>query len=69
MRTPHTSAKRGKKIYLTLRNGEKHVVKFVERTGKFVVFEKLGKVRVDEIRAFSIWRGQHVPDVSVQVNG
>jgi hypothetical protein len=58
MRTPHTSCRKGKRVIVTLRDGSRHIDKFVERIGKGVVLENLGLIKVKQLRAFTIYRGQ-----------
>lgn len=52
-KAPHTTAHRGKRIRVVLRSGETFVAKFVERTGKYIIFEDR-KIRGRDIRSFSI---------------
>lgn len=56
--TTHTSARKGKRVIVTLKDGTRFVDKFVERTGKGVVLEKHGLVLGRELRAMTIYRGQ-----------
>jgi len=56
--TPHTSARKGKRVIVTLKNGKKILDKFVERTGKGIVLEKNGFIRGRDLRAMTIYRGQ-----------
>ena len=55
MKTPHTSAPRGKRIRVVLRNGDVISDRFVERTGKFIVPEGM-KLRGSDIKSLSIDR-------------
>lgn len=57
--TTHTSARKGKRVILTLTNGNRFIDKFVERVGKGVVLEVHGFIRGREIRAMTIYRGQN----------
>ena len=53
MKTPHTSAPRGKRVCLHMRDGRKVIGKFVERTGKFIVLD-CGRFRGIDIAQMSI---------------
>lgn len=57
MRTPHTSCRKGKRVYAVLKNGLHFVDKFVERTGKYVIFEN-HRVLAGDLKVFAINR-QH----------
>lgn len=54
-RTPHTSAPRGKRIHVTLKDGTKFIDKFIERTPNHVVFENR-RVWAGDIKAFKIYK-------------
>lgn len=54
-RTPHTCCARGKRVRVTLTNGDTFVDRFVGRTSRAVMFEKRKVVR-SEIKAFTIWK-------------
>lgn len=57
MKTPHTAINRGKRVRVALKSGEVFVDKFINRTrGKWVEFEKHGRIRAGEISAFSPFR-------------
>ncbi|WP_430230516.1 hypothetical protein [Paraburkholderia tropica] len=58
MKTPHTSAQRGTRVRVVLRDGSVIVDHFVERTGKFIVLRG-SRLRGGEVKAFSIYRGTH----------
>jgi hypothetical protein len=55
LRAPHTSAPKGKRVRVVLRNGEVFVDKFVERTARHVVFETRA-VRTRDLKSFTITR-------------
>jgi hypothetical protein len=57
--SPHTSCKKGKKVVVILRSGFRILDKFVEKRSKGVILKKRGFVPTKNIRAFSIYRGQH----------
>lgn len=57
MKTPHTSAYRGKRVHVVLKNGQSFVDKFVEKTGRYVRFRNVGKVIRGDIKAFTIVKG------------
>jgi len=54
MRTPHTSTNKGKRVLVILRDGTKFVDKFMDKKGGFIYFEEHDRVRIDEVRAFTI---------------
>lgn len=58
MRTPHTGTNRGKKVRVVLRDGTKIDDKFVDRTNKWVVLEKTGRVMKSDIRSFFVLKGE-----------
>jgi len=55
----HTACFPGKIVWVKLRNGEVFYDKFVSRQGgrNFVVLEKRGRLRIEDIRSFSMYRG------------
>lgn len=55
MRTPHTSCKRGKRVKIITRSGERIISKFIEKKGENIVLEN-GTYTVSEIRSFSIYK-------------
>ena len=56
MRTPHTAAKKGKRVKVVLKNGEEFIGKFVDRKSKYVMFETR-KVLKGDIKSFAIFKG------------
>jgi len=54
MRQPHTSCRRGTTVRIVLRTGEIIEDKFLERTGKFIILEKYGRLKPADIRTFGI---------------
>lgn len=57
MRIGHTSAYKGKRVLVILRDGRRFVDRFVECTGgKLVVFEDAGRIPVGKLRVMSIYR-------------
>jgi len=54
MRTPHTSAKKGKRVFIILRDGTRIVDKFLDHKSGYVLLEKHGRLPIDTIRSFSI---------------
>lgn len=52
MRTPHTHYRKGKTLWIRLRNGNTLVGKFVERKGRFVILN-CGKFLVKDISAIT----------------
>lgn len=55
---PHTSCKKGKRVIVTLKDGTRILDKFVEKKSKGIVLEEAGFINGQDIRAFSIYRGQ-----------
>ena len=60
MKAPHTSAPRGKRLRIVMRDGTIIVDHFIERTGQFVVTEH-HRLRGRDIKSFTIQRGNHRP--------
>lgn len=58
MGTPHTSCRKGTTVLMTMRKGDKFVDKFYDKKGSYVILEQHGRVRISEIRAMSIYKGQ-----------
>jgi hypothetical protein len=58
MRTPHSSTYKGKRVYVILRDGTEFVDKFVDKKGRFVYFETHGRVRIQELRVFTIYKNR-----------
>ena len=52
--TCHTSMPRGKAVIVHFNDGRKFADKFKERTGQFVVFDSLGRVRGADICAITV---------------
>ena len=50
----HTSTYKGKRVRIKLKDGEVFVDKFTDKKGRFVYFEKRGKIPVKDIKSFSI---------------
>jgi len=57
MKMPHTSTYKGKRVYVRLKNGERFVAKFMDRKGKFIIFDTR-MVSSGEVKAFAIYRGE-----------
>lgn len=57
MRTPHTAAFKGKRIFVITKSGEKFVDKFMDRDSRHVYFENR-VIERDKIRVFSIYRAK-----------
>ena len=55
MRTPHTAAKKGKRVKVILKSGEEFVDKFIDRKSRYVTFEKR-RVLKGDIKSFSIFK-------------
>lgn len=41
---------------VVLKNGERHLDRFVERKGKFMIFENLGRLGVHEVKKFILYK-------------
>lgn len=59
MRTPHTAVKKGKRVMVKLKSGERFVDKFLDRKGHYVIFEN-HKVVKGNIKSFSIYKLQEI---------
>lgn len=57
-RCPHTSAKKGKRVVVTLNDGRQILDKFVERKSRHIRLQEHGAVATERIRALTIYRGQ-----------
>ncbi len=55
-RSPHTATTKGKRVIVQLRNGDVFVDKFKDKKSKFVFFEKRGKVPIETIKSFTIYK-------------
>lgn len=53
---PHTACRRGKKVMVTMLDGERFLDHFWERTDKYVAFKSGRKVHRASIRAFVIYK-------------
>lgn len=58
MRTPHTACRKGKKVKIILRDGAQIIDHFEERTDRWVVLRKEGRIMKADIRAFMIFKGE-----------
>ena len=57
MKTPHTSAPRGARVRIVLRDGTQIYGKFRERTPKWVLLDEGRRIHPGQIRAFTIVKG------------
>lgn len=55
MKTPHTSTYRGKRVYVRLKTGERFIAKFIDRKGRFIIFDDR-MVDAGLVKAFAIYR-------------
>lgn len=55
MRTPHTSAAKGKRIFVITKSGERFIDKFVDKDSRHIFFENHVIERGD-VKVFSIYR-------------
>lgn len=53
----HTVTIRGKRVVVTMRNGDVFVDKFVCRQGRFVVFEEAGRLRRRDVKTVADLKG------------
>lgn len=54
----HTSVHKNKKVMVRFRDGRKVLDRFLDKKSGFIFFKKLGKVRVNEIRTLSFYKGK-----------
>lgn len=52
----HLSVRQGKKVRVLLIDGQTVIDRFIEKKGKLVIFEKLGKVPVKNINGITIYK-------------
>ena len=57
----HTTARKGKRIHIILKNGRQFTDKLKEIKSKYYEFELEGRVMKDDIRSFSISRQSEDP--------
>lgn len=57
MRTPHTGVWEGKRVRVTLKDGEVFIDKFWGKKGKWRMFKTHPKVAAGDIKSFVIWKG------------
>lgn len=55
MKTPHTAVKKGKRVMVKLKSGERFVDKFMDRKANYVIFEN-HKVVKGDIKSFGIYK-------------
>lgn len=55
-KTPHTGCHPGKKVIVTMMNGERFIDRFKDRTDRHVFFMSGRKERKVDIRAFAIYK-------------
>lgn len=55
MRTPRAAVKKGKRVKVTLKNGDMFVDKFVDRKSRYVAFENRTVLKGD-IKSFAIFK-------------
>jgi hypothetical protein len=56
-KTPHTCCRRGKRVHVVLKDGTEFIAKFIERTGRFCLFEGGRRIARGEITVFTIVKG------------
>ena len=57
MRMPHTGTNRGRRVKVTLKNGQQFVDQFHDRTDKYVIFVTNGRIAKAHIKSFAIVKG------------
>jgi len=50
----HTTARKGKRVNIILKDGTTFVDKLVEKKSTYYEFEREGRIPIDKIRSFSI---------------
>jgi hypothetical protein len=55
-RCPHTHFTKGKRVHVRLRDGSSFIDRFVQREGRFVVFEARGRMRPRDIASIGFAR-------------
>lgn len=55
-RTGHYSTVRGKRVFVTLRDGRHFIDRFVGRTDRFIILEALGKVPTAQMKRMSDYK-------------
>ena len=58
MSCPHTGMTKGKRVFITLKNGSRFIDKYVEKYSKGIKLQNYGRVRTRDLRAMTIYRGQ-----------
>ncbi len=61
MKKPHTSTFKGKRVYIRLKNGIRISGKFVEKTGRWVIIDRMEdflRLEVANIKSFSIYKNK-----------
>jgi hypothetical protein len=56
MKTPHSHYRKGKRLFIILRDGTKLVDKFVERIAKGIMLEQNGVIPMSKIRSITFNR-------------
>jgi len=56
MRTPHTAFPKMSKIYITLRNGESFVDKFLDKKNGCVILQEAGRLKIELIKCISFFK-------------
>lgn len=57
MRKPHTACHPGKRVRVVLRDGRKFDDWFVDRTNRWVLLRRAGKLNMKDLKAFIILKG------------
>ena len=56
----HSACARGKRVLVILRDGGRLEDRFLERHGGFIWLEEAGKIALEDVRTFSIRKGEGV---------
>lgn len=56
-RAVHSSVRKGKRVVVLLRDGTRILDRFVERTDRWIVLEKHGRIAKEDLRSLILDRG------------
>lgn len=54
--TIHSTFRKGKRVFVILKNGEQIIDKYVGKTSKSIILEEAGHILIKDIRATTIYR-------------
>ena len=58
MRTPHSACRKGKRVKVVLRDGTALIDHFEDRTDRWIVLRKHGRVMKSDLRAFIVLKAE-----------